>query len=313
MDMKSIAKELHKPARKVYPTRKVIVYDIDDIWSCDLVDMIKYSKENEGYKYILNIIDCFSKYAWSIPLKTKDSKVVLDAFKKVCSESGRKPLKIWCDQGSEFVNKYFKKWMHENNITMYHTYSNGKAVIVERFNRTMKTWMWTLFTENDDHKWIDLLKDLIKRYNNTFHHTIKMTPTQASKDKNYNKVYENTFQNFPPENKSKPKFNVGDYVRISLVKNKFEKGYTHNWSKEIFEIVEVKNTVPYTYRIQDSNNEILEGSFYEPELQKTKAKDVYVIEKILKKRTRKGIKEVLVKWKDYDNEYNSWIKESDLN
>jgi hypothetical protein len=313
MDMKSIAKELHKPALKKYPTRKVIVYDIDDIWSCDLVDMIKYSNENDGYKYILNIIDCFSKYAWSIPLKTKDSKVVLDAFKKVCKESGRRPNKIWCDQGSEFVNKYFKKWMEEKGITMYHTYSNGKAVIVERFNRTMKTWMWTLFTENDDHKWIDLLDDLIKKYNNTYHQSIKMTPVQASKDKNFSRAYSNMYGDELVIKEHKSKFKVGDYVRISLVKNKFEKGYTHNWSKEIFEISKVKLTDPITYKIKDEHGEVLEGSFYEQELQKSQAKDVYVVEKVLKKRTRKGVKEVLVKWKDYGDEFNSWINEKDLN
>ena len=137
-----LAQELHKPRRVRFQRRRVHVKGIDLIWSSDLVDMSAFSKDNHGVKYLLTIIDVFSKYAWVMPLKTKTGKDITKAFDHIIEGSGRKPSRLWVDKGTEFYNRTFKKYLEQNNIHMYSTHNEGKAVVVERFNRTMKTWMW---------------------------------------------------------------------------------------------------------------------------------------------------------------------------
>ena len=147
--------------------------------------------------------------------------------------------------------------------------------------------------------YIDKLDDIVKEYNNTYHKTIKMKPIN---------IKDNTYINFEKEVNNKDlKFKVGDYVRISKYKNIFAKGYMPNWSEEVFIISKIKNTVPWTYVINDLNGEEITGTFYEKELQKTNQQE-FRIEKILK---RKGDK-LYVKWKGYDNSFNSWIDKKDL-
>ena len=114
------------------------MYAVDDIWAADLVDMKEWSKINNGYKYMLNIIDVYSKYGWSAPLKDKRGDTVTDAFKCIVKESNRRPKHIWVDQGKEFYNKNMDQWLEENKINRYSTYGEHKSCVVERFNRTIK-------------------------------------------------------------------------------------------------------------------------------------------------------------------------------
>ena len=138
------AREMHHRIVRNFPRRKVIVNHIDDIWSADLVEM----PPDQGSKYILTVIDVFSKYAWAIPLKNKQSTTVIDAFENIIKTSGRTPMKLWTDAGSEFINKQFKKFLTEHKTELYHTFNEGKAVVIERFNRTLKEKMWFRFTVN---------------------------------------------------------------------------------------------------------------------------------------------------------------------
>ena len=147
--------------------------------------------------------------------------------------------------------------------------------------------------------YIDKLDDIVKEYNSTYHKTIKMKPIN---------IKDNTYINFEKEvNNKDPKFKVGDYVRISKYKNAFAKAYLPNWSKEVFIISKIKNTVPWTYVINDLNDKEITGTFYKKELQKPNHQE-FRIEKILK---RKGNK-LCLKWKDYDNSFNSWIDKKDM-
>ena len=163
-----LADELHKPIRRKFIQRRVISNGIDDIWSADLVEMQPYSKENDGFRYLLNVIDIFSKYAWSKPLKNKTGNEVSNAFDKILKE-GRKCKHLWVDEGTEFYNKIFLKLLDDNDIKIYSTYNQGKAVVIERFNRTLKSRMWKYFSANNTYKYIDILPDLIERYNNSKH------------------------------------------------------------------------------------------------------------------------------------------------
>ena len=114
--------------------------------------MSAFSDDNLGVKYLLTIIDVFSKYAWIMPLKSKTGKDITKAFDYIITGSGRKPTKLWVDQGTEFFNRTFKKYLEEKGIEMYSTHNEGKAVVVERFNKTMKTWMWKYFSANNNNE-----------------------------------------------------------------------------------------------------------------------------------------------------------------
>ena len=189
--------------------------------------------------------------------------------------------------------------MKINNIEFYSTYNKGKSVIAERFIQTLKNKNFKHMTAVSKNVYFDVLGDIVDKYNNTVHRTIKIKPIEVTD--NYYAEYDEH------PNKKDPKFKVGDHVRTSKYKNIFGKGYTPNWSKEVFIINKIKNTVPSTYAISDLNGEEATGSFYEKELQKTNQKE-FKMEKVLK---RKGDK-LYVKWKGYNNSFNSWINEKDL-
>ena len=291
--------ELHKPIRRKFKKRRVLVNGIDKIWAADLVDMQAFSKFNRGVKYLLAVIDVFSKYGWLIPLKDKTGKSVASALKTIFKE--RKPEKMWVDKGKEFYNKDVK-----DLIELYSTENEEKSSVVERWIRTMKEKMWKYFTANSTNVYMNVLSDLVKEYNSKRHSSIKMTPVKASKKENELTVWRNLYPQHLEVHDIKPKFSVGDKVRISKKKKTFEKVYTR-WTEETFTIVEVKRTSPITYKITDLNGEEIKGTFYEPELQKT-SHELFRIEKVIKR----GKKKSLVKWKGYSDDFNSWVDNKDI-
>ena len=299
---KILSEELHKPKRKNFHRRKIIVNHIDEIFAADLVEMQKFAKLNKGYRYLLTCIDIFSKFAWVIPLKNKRGITIKNALEKIFNK--RKPKFLWTDNGKEFYNKQVQDLLNENNIKLYSTNNSEiKSAVIERFNRTFKNMMYKKFTENNNTIFYNILDELVNNYNSKYHSTIKMLPIEGSKKINEKKI--KNIYNFE-KTKKLGKFKIGDRVRISLEKNIFEKGYETNWTQEIFEIYDIKySNVPYYY-LKDLNNEKLQGTFYEQELQKTKQDDLYTIEKILKTNKDK----IFVKWGGYDNSFNSWINKN---
>ena len=250
------------------------------------------------------VLDVFSKYGWIVPLKDKKGETVSNAFKSIFKEA-RKPEYLWTDKGKEHVKDLLEKY----KITLYSTENEEKSSVCERWNRTIKTKMWKQFTIQGNTKYIDILPKILKQYNNTKHSSIKMTPTEASKKKNEVTVYYNLYGDTETLS-SQPKFKVGDRVRISKYKRTtFDKGYTPNWTEEIFIIDKIQYTNPITYKIKDLNNEEIRGSFYEAELLKTK-QEVFRIDKIIRRDYKR--KQALVKWKGYSDDFNSWIPIKDL-
>ena len=300
-----LADELHTPIKRNFTRRRVITNHIDEIWASDLVEMQQFTKWNEGYRYLLMIIDVFSKYGWIVPLKDKKGESVAEAFKE-----GRKPQYLWVDKGKEYYNKHVKDRLETNKITLYSTENEEKSSVVERWNRTIKTKMWKQFTVQGNTMYLDMLPKILKQYNNTKHSSIKMTPTEASEKKNEGTVYFNLYGDMETS-KEKPKFKIGDKVRISKYKrNVFDKGYTPNWTEEVFTVDKIQYTYPITYRIKDLRGEDIQGSLYEPELLKAK-QDIFRIDKVIRRDYKK--KQALVKWKGYGDEFNSWIPMRDLN
>ena len=256
-----LADELHKPVIKKFTKRKMYSSFKDNIWGVDLADMQLLSRQNKGIKYLLCVIDLFSKYAFVVPLKDKKGASVVKGFKKIVNELGRRPNKIWVDQGSEFYNKTFKNWLKDEGIEMYSTYNEGKSVVAERFVRTLKNKLYKHVTAIGKNVYWNVLDDVVEKYNDTINRSIGMKPKDVKSNKKAVYVEES--------NEKSARFSVGNRVRISKFKNTFAKGYTPNWSKEIFVINKIKNTVPWTYELKDLNGEDIIGSFYDRELQRT--------------------------------------------
>ena len=302
--MQDLSNELNKPVINKFERKKIIVNHIDEIHSCDLVDMQKYSRVNKGYKYIFTNIDIFSKYAWSFPLKTKTIKEIKSCFQKIFNE--RKPKYIWSDQESSFFSKEMLQFFKDNNVKIYYTHSHLKAVIIERFNRSLRELMMKSFVKNNNTVWYNILPDLINTYNNRYHQTIKMKP------KNVNKLNEkhikNTVYNYDITN-IKPKFKINDLVRISLKRRTLFDKPTGNikWSEQLYKIYKINKSNVITYQLKDMNNKIIKGQFYTKELQLSKnTTGEYIIEKILKTNNDK----IYVKWRGYDSSFNSWINKN---
>ena len=218
--------------------------------------------KKKGIKYLLCAIDFYSKYAFVIPLKDKKGISIVNAFNKIIKQSNRKPNKIWVDQGGEFYNNVFEKWLSDNDINMYSMYNEGKSVVAERFIRTLKNKLYKRMKATGKNVYYDVLDDVVNKYNNTKHNTIKMKLIDVGD--NNKRVY------IDEHNEKDSKFKVGDRVRISRYKNIFAKGYAPNWSSEIFIVNKINDAVPYTYNLKDINDEEIIGSFYDKELQKTK-------------------------------------------
>ena len=249
------------------------------------------------------VLDVFSKYGWIIPLKDKKGETVSEAFKTILKE-GRIPGCLWVDKGKEYYNKHMKDLLEKNDIQMYSTENEEKSSVCERWNRTIKTKMRKQFTVQGNTQYLDMLPKILKQYNNTKHNSINMTPIEASKKMNEGIVYFNLYGDMEIS-KQKPKFEIGDKVRISKYKRKvFDKGYTPNWTEEVFTIDKIQYTNPITYKLKDLNNEEIQGSFYEPELLRAK-QDVFRIDKVIRRDYKK--KRALVKWTGYNDNFNSWI------
>ena len=302
--MEDLSNELNKPVINKFERKKIIVNHIDEVHSCDLIDMVKYSKVNRGYKYIFTNIDIFSKYTWSFPIKSKKISDIKPCFEKIFKQ--RKPKYIWSDQESAFFSKEMLKFFEDHNIKIYYTHSNLKAVVIERFNRSLRELMMKAFVKNNNTVWYNILPKLIKTYNNRYHRTIKMKPIDVNKSNE--KHIKKNFYTYDVTNK-KPKYKINDLVRISLKRRElFDKPSGNiKWSEELFKIYKINKSNVITYQLKDMSNEIIKGIFYERELLKTKnTSNEYIIEKILKTNKNK----MYVKWRGYSNNFNSWVNKN---
>ena len=253
-----IAKEIFSPVVKKFDRIQIQTHYKDECWSIDLIDRSSLAKYNKNYKFIFTIIDNQTKFAWAIPLKDKSGKSTTTAFKKLIETSKRKPEKVWSDRGKEFYNKTFLDFLKQNEIQIYSTHSDLKAVFVERFNRTLLDLIKEPMYIEGKACWLNHINSALDKYNNRVHTTTRMTPFEAS-----NKPIDPpTFVNKPKQ----PKFQVRDYVRVPDKRNICSKGYTTNWNRELFKIQKINPTNPITYTLEDENNEQIAGKDYEQEL-----------------------------------------------
>lgn len=259
---------LHTPAKHNFPRTKWMSGGIDQIWQVDLIDMRKFKYQNSHYEYVLTCIDIFSKKAWAIPIKKKTSNDTMKAFKTIF-ESDRIPNAIFLDKGNEFKGECEQLFL-KHKIKILTSNTKLKASVVERFNRTLKEKIFRIFTHNKNTKYSALLPDIIDSYNNSYHRSIKTTPNSVTK-KNEDAVFKTLYgdlNTFSYDNYIKFKFKRGDYVRIANDKKLFEKGYTPNYSKEIFVVWKLIASNPPRYNIRSLDDEEYSYNFYTEELQK---------------------------------------------
>ncbi len=303
---------LHKTAPIKYKRNRVVVYGIDTQFQADLVDMSAYAKDNDGHKYLLTCIDVFSKFSWVRVLKNKSGIEVTKAFQSILKE-GHVPQKLQTDQGKEFFNKHFQDVMKKHDINHFATATDLKASVVERFNRTLKSRMWRFLTATNSRRYIDVLQDIIQGYNTSYHRSIRMRPVDVDKV-NEGQVFQNLYGDIKKQKKTVFNFKVGDVVRISKVRGPFAKGYEQNYTEEFFTVSLCIPRQPPVYRLKDYDGDVIEGVFYEEELQKiivSKNKS-FKVEKILGQKKQGKSTLVLVKWLGWPSKFNSYIDKKTL-
>ena len=310
-----LAYTLHKPARINFQRNPILVCAYDEQWQADLVDMQEFSKQNNGYKYIITVIDIFSKYAWAVPLKDKTAPSVLEAFNQIFLE--RRPTKLQTDQGREFDNKILNKFLKERHIQFFTSKNpSTKCAVIERFNRTLKSKMFKYFTAKGTRRYIDVLPELMTSYNTSPHRTIKMRPIDVTRD-NESHVFRNTYgfmdrHEFLKNKYKNSKLKLGDVVRTRYKLGPFDKSYYPLWTDSTYKITRKtrESRKPY-HKIQDEQERELPRRYYSEEVQKIKP-NFHRVEKILRKRSRNGKKQYLVKWLNHPSALNSWVDASNL-
>lgn len=303
---------LHRQARRRFPRNVTYADNIDESWQADLTDFRSLKSSNKGMTYILCVIDVFSKYGWAYPLKDKSAKSIIHGFETLFKSTSRRPVRLFSDKGKEFINQTFQHFLKQNDIKYIHTHNPDiKCAIVERWQRTIKSKLFKSFTANGNECYVNgLLEKVVHAYNHTFHRTIKMKPVDVTPDRVL-EVY-NTLYHGKKLTTNKTKFKIGDYVRISREKHQLEKGYTWNWSEEIFKIVQVIPHALPVYRLEDLDEDPIEGTFYEMELQKVTKPETFKIAYIVKSQGKGNSRKHLVHWRGYPEKSRSWILDRDL-
>lgn len=315
----------HRVMRKNFKRNQVIAPFIDAQWQGDLAEVGNLASENGGIRYLMVLIDVVSKHIWVEPLKSKHGRVILEALKAVFARSGgRKPTKLQTDDGKEFVNAEVQSYLKQEGITFFTVKSDKKAAVAERVIRTLKEKIYRYMHEKHTRRYIDALQDLVASYNDTYHKSIKMAPTEVTfKNEGqvlgalYGKSWESDGidQGDRIRRRKMAKHRVGDFVRISKLKGVFKKGYIGNWTEEIFVIEQIIDRAPFpVYKLKDWNGDEIEGSFYEKEIQGVE-KDLrgfWKVERVITERRVRGRKQYLVKWEGYPDTMNSWVDEGDM-
>lgn len=302
---------LNRAINRRYPHNRIITAGIDSLWEADLADLQLLHKNNDGYKYILLMIDTFSRYLWARPLKTKYSKEVEKAVLSILAE-GRQPKSLRTDAGRDVSSRHMKEMYKEAGIHHYTTNNDKQAAIVERVVKTLKSKLYRYLLSKNSKRYIDVLQDLVKSYNNTIHRSLGRPPSRVS-IKNENEVrYEQYLRKPKPDHTKKRqpfRFKKGDKVRISHTKERLDREYDNRWTGEVFIVVSRRRRegIP-VYTLKDWLGEPLEGTFYNQELQKVikNNRNSWKIDKELKRKIKNGKEWVYVSWLHWPAKFNSW-------
>ena len=307
-----------------------------DLIQADLIDLSGLAESNDGIKFLLVVIDSFTRYAWIKALQNKTGPTVLNAFRQILLGMGQQPSRLMCDQGKEFENAAFRNYLNERNIQF--VIPNNKAPHVERFNRSFQNLLYRYMEENETKRYIDAMPTLLTVYNKRIHRMIKMSPSRAELPANHAQVLQHleayyrkaVGRNLDPRNpndvnellegrkvRTPPRFKIGDLVRISSHKETFHKGYYQTFLPTLYKIARIITHLPVTmYKIRNvQTNRMESGTWYKEELTKVDpnhTNDQLFKVTVLKRRNIGAEPEVFVKWNYWPDSYNEWIPESQL-
>ena len=303
----------YKKPRKYSP---IYVYKPRELFQADLVSFTnpEYIKANDGYKYLFTAIDVFTKYAWVYPLKSKDCDTTKKCFEDILLKCGTQPEKLQTDRGSEFICAKFKNFLKSRNIHHYLSYSDRKCPVVERFNLTIQQILYKILDKNESFRWIDYIDKAMKIYNNRKHTTIKLSPIDAEKNENESTVRKIFLKRYSKANikTPKPKYKLGDTVRIWKFKRLFDRGYHENFTTQYFKISKVLTNLPVVrYELEDILGEKIIGSFFENELVPFEGMDFHRTE-VLDSKGKGKNKKYLVHYIGWPNKFNEWVSEDKL-
>ena len=317
-----------KVRRRGFKRRRVIVQGIDYQWEADLADVQNLSKDNEGVKFLLVIVDVFSRFLWVRPLPDKKAKTVIEGFKDVL-KGPRQPKAIRTDKGSEFNNRYFKQFVEERKIKLFYALNETKANFAERYIQTLKKRLYRYFTHVQKLRYLSILQDVVHSINETPNRSLNgRTPASVNPENEEEVRLDAYLSRNPPARKrvsikksssigrrSSYRFKIGDRVRITYLRHPFQRDYDQTYTEEVFIIRDRFRSqgIPI-YKLKDMMDEPIQGTFYTSELQRVikDEKTIWRIDKILRKRKRSGKNEVLVRWLGWPKKFDSWVLEKDI-
>lgn len=308
---------LHIPTRKRFPRRHYRLSTIFELFEADLSDVHQLKDQNKGVTFLLFVIDAVSKYLWVEPLKNKKPESIVQALKKIFKKcEPHLPFRIMTDSGLEFRGKKTQEYLKSLGIKFCVARNPIlKCSHAERVQRSIKERLQRYLEYKNTKKYIDVLQDIVSSYNERIHSATLMKPSSVTFE-NVNIAVANIRKKYRDPPVKKPKYKVGDTVRISRERGLFEKKFTAGFSEELFKISRVDTSqTPHIYELKDLNGEDILGSFYHHELSKvTKNVDdsEYIVERVLERRGTGRKAEVLVKWAGYPKSFNSWIPLSQL-
>lgn len=307
----SDAYTLYREIKRPRIFRKTIAHGMHDLYQSDLVEIQKIAKYNDGFRYLMFTIDVFSRKLAVVPIRKKTGDEIVRAFKVTFKRLKQCKL-LHTDRGREFWNKTVQAFLLKKKIRLYHTYSDKKASLVERVQRTLMQRIWKYFEYARTRRLVEVLPKLVNAYNKSFHRTLGARPidvNERNESEFFARLYPSGFET------KKPKFRIGDTVRISMNRHALLKKYKQSFSDEVFLIERIKLGNPTVYYLVNrEDKEPVLGSFYESELQRIRitSNKVWPIEAIIRQRRTVGGKEYLVKWRGYPSSHNSWIKAIDI-
>jgi hypothetical protein len=290
-----------------------------EIVQADLVDvqaLSKLKKRNMKKRYLLCVIDSYTRKAWIEATEDKKETTIRDAFARILQQLKPKMRSsgfvLLVDRGTEFVNRLFGRFLRANNIELRHP--SFKASHVERFQKSIQALIYRYIENKQSNSYLPALPALLHTYNTRYHRTIKMSPNEAEEEKNADRLLRNVTDEYARRKRRKPRFSRGELVRVLKKKGSFARSYDDTYGEPHFRIAEIFTRMPIPqYAVEDLRGVRRRGRLYAEQMQRVHNPDsIYKVEKIIKRRTRRRVKQALVRWLGYGPEFDTWLPETDV-
>ena len=301
-------------------------YGENYLWEADLMFFThpSFSEENDGYLYIIAMIDTFTRIVRMQKLKSKSTTEVTHCVRNLFKKE--KPKKLRVDAGGEFLSNEFSKMCQENQVILYVAMEPIKCAFIERFNRTFKRLLVQIMTNNNSLRWIDFLPQALNIYHTRYHRSLQMSPIEADEEINHDKILRQNLKRYAKfdkkrylKNRKPPKFKKGQFVKLFRKKGAFTKGYAQNVTKEYFEIYYIDRKLSKDrYYLKDLAGDKVIGSFYEEYLVQYEPPAEgaeYKLDpnhKDFKRKNIRGVPHIFVKWLGWPKKFNQWVPVNDV-